>query len=71
MKLNNWYDQRYPAPRGTVKLQGELERVRGTVLTAMAIAGSVCAGALIPIIRRWLPRQRGRGFEVIDRRGRT
>ncbi len=35
--LNRWYDARYPAPPGSLKLHGEFLRVRLTIGVALAI----------------------------------
>lgn len=66
MVLNDWYDARYPSSTG-IKLHGELQRVRDTVLLGCCAAGLVAAagmgGLLWPRVRRSLDRSR-RGFEV-------
>lgn len=68
--LNNWYDARYPAPPGTIKLRGELKRVRLTTLGACAVAGVAFASGAAPIALRQLRRLwRGRGFDLLPTSG--
>jgi hypothetical protein len=65
LALNNWYDARYPAPRGTIKLHGELGRVRLTTAGTCAVATLVFGLGAMPIAVPHLRRlRRGRGFEV-------
>ena len=65
--LDQHYDHLYPAPPGTIKLDGEFRRVRITIL-AMA---AVCVGLLlvggIPLLVGWYSgRMVKRGFPVIE-----
>jgi hypothetical protein len=65
--LNDWYDARYPAPRGTVKLHGGIARVQLTLV--VVLAGSVVVGlcGALPVAWPWIRRlKRGRGFEVVQ-----
>lgn len=66
MALENHFDAQHPAPPGTIKLSGELARVRFTLWTLavgaallFAVASLVCA---MPVIRRHRHRRR-RGFD--------
>ena len=66
LALNDWFDARYPAPRGAVKLDGEVARVRATVLAALSISAGVAVCGGLPLTVPWLRRLcRTRGFEVV------
>lgn len=64
LALNDWYDARYPAAPGIMKMHGELMRVRMTVAGAFATAASVSVIASLVFAWPWIRRvKRGRGFE--------
>jgi hypothetical protein len=66
--LNNWFDARHPAPPGTIKLHGEIARIRATldilILLTLTIMVAILTLRLWPLFqRRW----RSRGFEVLPK----
>ena len=50
-ELNDWYDRRYPAPPRTIKIHGELDRVRLTVFACIVLSAIVFAIGAIPLSR--------------------
>jgi hypothetical protein len=70
LALNNWYDAQYPRQRGTLKMHGELERVRLTVRGAATVAAFVFVSGAVPIALLHIRRLRhGRGFDVLANPG--
>jgi hypothetical protein len=64
--LNDWFDARHPAPRGTMKLHGELRRVRLTLLALFVVAGLTCGLGAADVARYWRSCPHGRrGFRVL------
>jgi len=63
-ELNDWYDKRYPAPPGTIKLHGELPRVRLTFLICLYSSMTLCVAPAVVLavrsIRCYLRRKQGR-----------
>jgi hypothetical protein len=61
--LNDHYDAKYPAPRGSVKMHGELPRIRAQIM--LAISGTLAVAALaatpsaIRLLRRCMHHRRG------------
>jgi hypothetical protein len=67
LALNGFYDRRYPAPRGTVKLQEEFDRVITTVQVSIVVSALVTGAGAAPLIRSVARRRSGasrRGFDV-------
>jgi len=46
LKLNDWFDVRFPAPRGCIKLEGEILKVRITMLCLTAMVTAAGMGCL-------------------------
>ena len=66
LALNDWYDARYPAARGTVKLHGEIDRVQLTLLVVLAASATVGLCGALPVAWPWIRRSKGgHGFEVV------
>lgn len=61
-ELNDWFDRRYPAPRGYFKLHGELERVRLTVFGCIALSLTILGIGLFPFARGYLRRRANAGI---------
>ena len=58
-KLERWFDKRYPAPPGMVKIEPEFDAVRITVLYLMAGTMVIGIGCFVPA-----------GIELIKKRRR-
>jgi hypothetical protein len=57
LELNNWYDARFPASPGTMKLHGEIPRVLFTLDILIGSAFPIVAaflGLLVPFRPEWL-----------------
>lgn len=69
LSLNNWFDARHPGPPGTIKLHGEIARVRMAISYAFIVASSVALCGGLPLAWPWFRRARvkRRGFEVVSR----
>jgi hypothetical protein len=46
--LNNWYDARYPAPPGHIKLHGEIFRVRATLYIILLVCAAMVTTSIAP-----------------------
>ena len=55
MELNDWFDRRYPAPPGTLKIHGELMRVRLTIIGCIAFSLALFAVGVYPFVRAGFP----------------
>ena len=65
--LNVYFDRRYPVPPGTLKLHGELARVRLTVLAGFVVFATLSIAGGLSLARRWQRRRQMQqhGFPVL------
>lgn len=70
-RLNDYYDARYPAPRGAIKLHGEIARVQLTVLVGAAFFILIALIGSISLAKQWREKRWRRGFPVVMPEERT